>query len=90
MTKSAHDSQSRTPSRREIMRPWELVIGSALAAVFAGVIIFAGTRLWEVAVIATIGVFILALLFTAMFVLAAKPSTEELSDLEEQNQPKGH
>ena len=33
---------SRTPSRREVLRPWELIIGSAIAAVFAGVIIFAG------------------------------------------------
>lgn len=81
---------SRTPSRREVLRPWELIIGSAIAAVFAGVIIFAGTREWEITLIAVGGIFIITLMALAMFALAVKPKADELADLDEQNHPKGH
>ena len=85
-----NESSSRKPSFREVMRPWELVIGSASAAIFAGIIIFAGTRMWQITIIATVGVFIVALVFTAMFVLASKPTADELADIDEQNEPKTH
>lgn len=79
---------SRTPSRREMLRPWELIAGSAIAAVFAGVIIFAGTRQWEISLIAFIGIFIITLMGLAMFSLAVKPKADELADIDEQN--RGH
>ena len=77
---------SRTPSRREVLRPWELIIGSALAAVFTGVIIFAGTRVWEITLIAVGGVFIITLMCLAMFALAVKPKADEIGDIAEQNE----
>lgn len=76
---------ARTPSRREKLRPWELVIGSALAAVFAGVIVFAGTRMWEITLIAVGGIFIVTLMALAMFALAVKPSPDEIADIAEQD-----
>ncbi|HLP22672.1 MAG TPA: hypothetical protein VK139_01345 [Microbacteriaceae bacterium] len=71
----------RIPSRREVMRPWELIIGSALAALFAGVIIFAGTRSFELATIATVGIFIVAVMVLAMCVLAIQPSKDEIAEI---------
>lgn len=78
-------AQSRTPSRREMLRPWELIIGSAIAAVFAGVIIFAGTREWEITLIAIGGIFIITLMGLAMFALAVKPKADEIADIAEQD-----
>lgn len=76
---------SRTPSRREIMRPWELVVGALLAAAFAGAIILAGTREIELTLIAVGGIFIITLMTLAMFVLAIKPKPDEIADIAEQD-----
>ena len=61
------------PSRRERLRPAELVGLSAAAAVFTGLVVFLGTREVELALIFTGVAFILALLAFAMLALAESP-----------------
>ncbi len=84
----ATSRQPRTPSRREVLRPWELLSGSFIAAVFVFIMVLAGTRRIEYALIATGAVFIITLLGLSMFSLAIKPSADEQAELDEQNQPK--
>lgn len=79
----------RQPSRREVLRPVELVGGSALLALFAGIIMLAGSRSWLVAVIGFGVVFIVALVVTALFVQSIKPSADEVADLAEQDAAHG-
>ncbi|MCI2956791.1 hypothetical protein MN032_03710 [Agromyces atrinae] len=75
------------PSRRDVLRPLELLGGSFIAAVFVGLITLMVTRDLVVSGIATGGVFIIVLVALAMFVLAFKPDDDELADLDAQNRP---
>jgi hypothetical protein len=80
---------SRQPSRREVLRPAELVGGSAVLALFAGIIMLLGSRSWVVAVIGFGVVFIVALVITALFVQSIKPSADEQADIAEQDAAHG-
>ena len=79
----------RQPSRREVLRPAELVGGSAILAVFAGLIMWMGSRSWIVAVVGCGVVFIVALVVTALFVQSVKPGEDEKADLAEQDAAHG-
>lgn len=79
----------REPSRREVLRPAELVGGSAILAVFAGVVMLMASRAWIVAAIGFGVVFIVALVVTALFVQSIKPTDEEKADLAEQDAAHG-
>lgn len=79
----------RQPSRHEVLRPAELVGGSALLAVFAGLIMLIGSRSWLVAVIGFGVVFIVALVVIALFVQSIKPTAEEQADIAEQDAAHG-
>ncbi|GAA4169174.1 hypothetical protein [Gryllotalpicola koreensis] len=79
----------RQPSRREVLRPAELVGGSALLALFAGVIMLIGSRSWLVAVIGFGVVFIVALVVIALFVQSIKPTADEQADIAEQDAAHG-
>ena len=72
---------ARTPSKRELLRPWELLAGAFLLALFVGVIVLFGTRNWSYAGIALGGVFIIALMGLSMFSLAIRPDSDELADI---------
>ena len=72
---------ARTPSKRELLRPWELLAGALLLSVFVAVIVLAGTRNWTYAAIALGGAFIIALMGLSMFSLAIKPDSDELADI---------
>jgi membrane protein implicated in regulation of membrane protease activity len=80
---------SRQPSRREVLRPAELVGGSAVLALFAGIIMLLGSRSWAVAGIGFGVVFIVALVITALFVQSIKPSADEQADIAEQDAAHG-
>lgn len=80
---------SRTPSRREVLRPAELVGGSAILAVFAGLVMLMASRSWVVAVIGLGVVFIVALVVTALFVQSIKPGADETADIAEQDAAHG-
>ncbi len=82
-------SAGRRPSMREALRPVELVGGSAILAVFAGLVMLLAARSWVVAGIGFGVVFIVALVVTALFVQSLKPTDEERADLAEQDAAHG-
>jgi membrane protein implicated in regulation of membrane protease activity len=87
--RKSRPAASRQPSRGEVLRPAELVGGSALLALFAGVIMLIGARSWMVAVIGFGVVFIVALVVIALFVQSIKPSDDERADIAEQDAAHG-
>ena len=73
------------PTRKDRFRPVELLVISAILAIFVGLIVLMSTRQWLLASVSLGIAFIVALVGLAMFSLAFKPNAEEVSDLEEQN-----
>ncbi|GAA4162333.1 hypothetical protein GCM10022286_21130 [Gryllotalpicola daejeonensis] len=80
---------ARQPSRREVLRPAELVGGSAILALFAGLIILIAGHSWLAAVIGFGVIFIISLVITALFVQSIKPTEDEVADLAEQDAAHG-
>jgi membrane protein implicated in regulation of membrane protease activity len=80
---------SRQPSRGEVMRPAELVGGSAVLALFAGIVILLSARSWVDAGVAFGVVFIVALVIIALFVQSVKPKPDEQADIAEQDAAHG-
>ncbi len=74
-----------SPSRRDRLRPLELVGLSFVLALFAGLVVLMSTRNLEVAGIALGIAFIGSLVGLAMLTLATKPNRVELGDIQEQN-----
>ncbi len=71
-------SQPVTPSRRDRLRPLELVGFAAVLAVFAGLVVLLTTRDLALAgIFAGIG-FIIVLMMVALIGLGGKPSEEDL------------
>ncbi len=79
----------RQPSLREVLRPAELLGGSAILAAFAGIVMLVASRSWIVASIGFGVVFIVALVVTALFVQSLKPSADEQADIAEQDAAHG-
>ncbi|HEY4224492.1 MAG TPA: hypothetical protein VGM70_01600 [Pseudolysinimonas sp.] len=65
------------PARRDRLRPVELLLASAGLGVFAGLVVFMGTREWVVAGIFFGVVFIVSLVVVAMLALAFTPPDEK-------------
>ena len=82
---SAATGNVHQPTRKDRFRPVELLVGSAILALFVGLIVLMSTRELLLAAVAFGIAFIVALVGLAMFSLAFKPNAEEVSDLEEQN-----
>ena len=80
---------TRQPSRGEVMRPAELVGGSALLGVFAGIIILLSARSWVDAAVGFGVAFIVALVLIALFVQSVKPKADEQADIAEQDAAHG-
>jgi type IV secretory pathway TrbD component len=76
------------PNRRDVLRPVEYVGGSAIAAVFTGVVTLVVTRDVTLALIATGGVFIIVLVALALFSMAVKPDASESAELHEHDAPR--
>ncbi|MCU1405285.1 MAG: hypothetical protein JWQ43_1588 [Glaciihabitans sp.] len=76
-----------TPSRKERLRPLELIVLSAIVALFVGFVVFASTR--DIGLGSIFGgiAFIAALLTLAMLALSTKPDDAERTDLDEQDHP---
>lgn len=79
-------SESREPSRREKLRPWELIIGSLLLSVFTALVVLMGTRDFVLSLLSLGSTFIIALVGLSMFTLAIKPNENELADISEQDE----
>ncbi|WP_150307389.1 hypothetical protein [Planctomonas psychrotolerans] len=78
-----------TPSRKDRLRPLELVGFSFLLALFTGVVVLVSTRDFVLAGIFLGIVFIASLVVLAMLTLTMKPNRSELTDLDEQDRS-GH
>lgn len=73
------------PSRKDRLRPAELVIFSAILALFVGLVVLITTRQPLLAVICLGLAFIASLVILAMLSLGFKPNKEEIADLHEQD-----
>ncbi|TIH40887.1 hypothetical protein [Subtercola vilae] len=74
------------PTRREVLKPVELVVISAILAAFVGLTVLLSTRQPLLAVIFFGIAFIVSLVITAMFALTFKPNeaeTQEMNDDDE-------
>jgi len=89
MSEKPAKNAARKPSTREILRPAELVGGSAILAVFGGLIMLAASRSWIVAAVGFGVIFIVALVVIALFVQSIKPDASEQADLAEQDAAHG-
>lgn len=80
-----------TPSRKDRLRPLELVGFSFLLGLFAGLVVLLSTRDFVLSGIFLGIAFIVSLVGLAMLTLTAKPNRNELNDLDEQNRGnRGH
>jgi hypothetical protein len=68
------------PSRREMLKPAEYVGGAAIAAIFTAVIVYFGTRDWNLTLISAGGVFIVVLMVLALLAMAVKPNPGDHGD----------
>ncbi|MET1051912.1 MAG: hypothetical protein ABWX65_04660 [Mycetocola sp.] len=73
------------PSRREILKPVELLAFAAVAGIFTGLIVLMATRDIAFALIGFGIAFIVTLVGIAMFALTVKPGDLEKKDIDEQN-----
>lgn len=76
-----------TPTRRDRLRPAELVGLSAVIAAFTGLIVLMSTRMAYQSLVWAGVAFIVSLVSIAMIVLAIKPKRDELTDIEELDSP---
>lgn len=75
------------PSRKDRLRPAELLGLSGVLAVFVGIIVILTTHQLLLSAICLVLAFIGALVVLAMLSLSFKPNDEEIADLHEQNHP---
>lgn len=79
--------QPVTPSRRERLRPVELLIFAGLLAVFACLVVGITTRQWATALIVLGVAFIGATVVLALLGLGGKPTEEDLKAREDLQHP---
>lgn len=76
-----------TPSRRDRLRPLELLGFSAVLGVFAGGIVFFATRDWVLALVFLGVAFIVSVMMVALVGLGGKPSQEDLEARKDLQRP---
>lgn len=78
MTQNENPKEAIVPSKKDKLKPLELVGFSAVLAVFATLIVLMGTRDIKLAAIVLGLVFILTLMVVALVGLGIKPNPEDL------------
>ncbi len=81
---------SQTPSRRDRLRPAELLGLSAVIGLFVGLVTVLASRDLMLGVIGLGVTFILSLVTLATLALTVNASAEERVDLDEQDRGQGH
>jgi hypothetical protein len=76
------------PTRRDRFRPLELLVLSAIVAIFVGVVVAASTRDIGLGAIFLGVAFILTLVTLATLAITGRPDDAEISDLNDQD--RGH
>jgi len=79
-----------TPSRRDRVRPAELLGLSAVFGAFTGIVVLMTTRQLNLALIFLCVAFIVALVVIAMLSLATTPNADERTELDESDGPTRH
>lgn len=79
MTEPSEPTNPVTPSRRDRLRPLELLGFSGVLGVFAGLVVLLATRNWVLAAVFLGAGFILSVLVVALVGLGGKPSEEDLA-----------
>lgn len=83
------DKHSVTPSRRDRLRPLELIGFSAVLGVFAGLVVMMATRDWVLALV-SLGIgFIVTVMIVALLGLGGKPSAEDVEARKDLQQKPG-
>jgi hypothetical protein len=83
------ESGEGVPSRRDVLRPLELLILAAAIGIFTGLVVFLATREWILAAIFFGVVFIVSLVGLAMLALAVSPVDPKLPGHDD-DQAAGH
>lgn len=78
-----------TPTRREKMRPVELLVMAGIFGVFVGAFVFMGTREWGLSFIMAAVAFIASLVVLATLLIAAGPKIDERVDPVDPDAPSG-
>lgn len=78
------------PTRRERIRPAELLGMSGVFGVFTGLVVLLSTRQPELSIVFLLIAFIVAVVVLAMLTLAAKPNEMERNEIDESDRPRGH
>ena len=79
------------PSKRDVFKPVELIVLSAVLALFVGLTVLLSTRSPLLAVIFFGVAFIVVLVVIAMMVLTFKPNKDEQTELDDDElPPSGH
>lgn len=78
-----------TPTRREKMKPLELLVMAGIFGVFVGAFVFMGTREWGLSLIMAAVAFIASLVVLATLLIAAGPKDDERVDPVDPDAPTG-
>ena len=84
------DETPPPPSRRDRFRPVELLVLSAIIAVFVGLVVAASIRSIETGAIFGGIAFIVALVVLATLAITTKPDVEERRDIDDQDHHRPH
>jgi len=76
------------PSRRDRLKPVELLVLSAVLSLFVGLVVLLSTREIILALIFFGVAFIVSLVVMAMFSLSIKPNDAEQHEIDDDEQPK--
>ncbi|UOQ59344.1 ABC transporter ATP-binding protein [Leucobacter rhizosphaerae] len=89
MTQSPEPARQEpvTPSRRDRLRPLELVGFAAVLAIFSGLVVLMATRDLVLAAVALGIAFIVSIMMVALVGLGGKPSQEDLEARKDLQQP---
>lgn len=80
------------PSRRDVLKPLELLAGAGIAAIFTGLVVLLVTRDVVLSLIFLGVAFIVVLVVLAMFALTFKPDDDEQAEIrgDEPTGPSAH
>lgn len=89
MTQSPEPARQEpvTPSRRDRLRPLELVGFAAVLAIFSGLVVLMATRDLVLAAVALGIAFIVSIMMVALVGLGGKPSQEDIEARKDLQQP---
>jgi hypothetical protein len=83
------NDKTPAPSRRDRMRPVELLVMAGVFGLFVGAFVFMGTREWGLALIMAGVAFVASLVIIATLLIAVGPKTDDRVDPVDPDAPSG-